>query len=166
MPVPVSLTACPVFGRAGRAPAAVVLVRDVTEQRLAQAILAEVEERLREAERLSQTGSWLWDRRTGSVQWSDGLHRIHGRDPLEFDGTFDGHLDSVHPADREALRAAVAEAVASGHPLEQEYRVALTEDGARWVHTRAEPTIGSDGTVVGLRGIAQDVTGERRDAPS
>lgn len=67
----------------------VAVVRDITEQRLARAILAEVEFRLREGEALSHIGSWLWDLRTGAVQWSTEFHRIHGVDPFDFDGTFD-----------------------------------------------------------------------------
>lgn len=160
MPVPVSLTACPVFGQREALPAAVVVVRDVTEQRLAQASLAEVEARLNEAERLSRTGSWLWDRRTGAVQWSDEHHRIHGREPVEFGGTIEAHLACVHEDDRPRLAAAIDAAVRSGHPLDVEYRALLPGGGERWVHTRAEPTMGSAGTVVGLRGVGRDVSAE------
>ena len=99
MPVPISLSLCPVLGDDG-APAAVVLIaRDITEQRLAQASLAEVEARVRESEALANVGSWLWDLRTGAVQWSDEYHRIHGVDPLSFDGTLDAHL-AGHPRRR------------------------------------------------------------------
>ena len=76
-----------------RVPVAAVLIgRDITEQRLAQASLAEVEARVRESEALANVGSWLWDLRTGTVQWSDEFHRIHGVDPLDFDGTLEAHL--------------------------------------------------------------------------
>ena len=99
MPMPVSLSICPVFDVGGIPVAAVVIARDVTEQRLAQAALAEVEGRLEEGEALAHVGSWLWDVRTGAVQWSTEFHRIHGVDPLDFDGTFESY-SARHPSRR------------------------------------------------------------------
>jgi PAS domain S-box-containing protein len=158
MPVPISLSLCPVLGDDG-APAAVVLIaRDITEQRLAQASLAEVEARVRESEALANVGSWLWDLRTGAVQWSDEYHRIHGVDPLSFDGTLDAHLQVIHVDDRDAVRVAMEASVDSGRAFEHEYRVVRPDEVVRIVHARGQPMIGSDGSVVGLRGIGQDVT--------
>ena len=75
----------------------VVVARDVTEQHLAQATLAEIDARLEEAEALSDVGSWLWDLRTGAVQWSTEFHRIHGIDPLDFAGTFESYMELISP---------------------------------------------------------------------
>jgi PAS domain S-box-containing protein len=138
--------------------AAAVIAKDVTEQRLAQASLAEVEARLEEGESLAHVGSWLWDLRTGTMQWSSEFHKIHGVDPLDFDGTFDFHLSVIHPADRSAVRSAMEGSVESGGPFESEYRVVRPDNQVRVLHVKAQPTIGSAGTAVGLRGIGKDVT--------
>lgn len=158
MPIPISLSMCAVFDAKSSLVASLLVARDITEQRLAQATLAEIEARLREAEALAHVGSWLWDLRTGVVQWTDELHRIHGVEPRAFDGTLDAHLASVHPEDRDRVRAQMENSVAVGRPFEAEYRVVRPGGEQRWVYERAEPTIGSAGTVVGLRGIGQDVT--------
>ena len=97
MPVPISLSLCPVFDGHAMPMATVLVARDITEQRLAQATLAEVEARIRASEALANVGSWLWDRRTDTVQWSDEFHRIHGVGPRDFDGTLDAHLATVYP---------------------------------------------------------------------
>ena len=102
MPLPVSLSLCPVFDAEKVPVGAVVIARDVTEQHLAQATLAEIDARMEEGEALAHIGSWLWDLRTGAVQWSAEFHRIHGVDPLDFDGTFESHLGLIHPEDRDA----------------------------------------------------------------
>lgn len=162
MPVPISLSLCPLFQGNGRLSASVLIARDVTEQRLAQATLAEIATRLREGEALAHVGSWLWDVRTGTVQWTDELHRIHGVDPLDFEGTLDAHLDRVHPEDQARVWRGLTDAVASGHPVEDEYRIIRPDGAERWVYVRAEPTVGSAGDVVGLRGIGQDVTDRRK----
>jgi len=159
MPVPVSLSLCPVQTGAGLGPiGSAVIVRDVTEQRLAQATLAEVEARLEESEALAHAGRWLWDLRTGAVQWSTEFHRIHGVDPLDFDGTLESHLEWVHSGDRDRVRVAMEQSVASGRPFESEYRVVRPDREIRIVHVWAQPTMGSAGVAVGLRGIGQDVT--------
>ncbi len=157
MPLAISLTACPVLGDA-EPVGAILVARDITEQRLDQAALAEVEARVREGEALAHVGSWLWDVRTGAVQWSDECHRIHGVDPLAFDGTFEFHLRCVHPDDRVGVRAAMDAAVAQRHAFDAEYRVVRPDGDVRFLHARAQPALGSAGTVLGLRGIAQDVT--------
>ncbi len=158
MPMPVSLSLSPVAGQGDDVVGSVLIGRDITEQRLAQAALAEAEARVRESEALAHVGSWLWDLRTGAVQWSDEFHRIHGLDPHEFDGTFAGHLAAVHPDDRAAVQAAMDASVRSARPFEAEYRIVRPDGEVREVHARAQPTAGSSGAVVGLRGIGQDVT--------
>jgi len=159
MPLAVSLSLCPVPSPAPGTPVAVV-VRDITEQRLAQAALAEAQARARDSEAMAHVGSWLWDVRTGTVQWSDELHRIHGLDPLDFDGTLEAHLGLVDEADRPRILTMLDDAVASGRPFEAEYRIRRPDGEVRHILVRGEPTHGSAGTVVGLRGIGHDVTGQ------
>jgi PAS domain S-box-containing protein len=158
MPLPVSLSLSPVHDESGSPVGSVVIARDVTEQRLAQATLAEVDARMAEGEALAHVGSWLWDLRTGAVQWSAEFHRIHGVDPLDFDGTFESYLALVHPDDRDILRAAMVESVQSARPFDCEYRLLGQGTDVHVVQVRAQPTIGSDSRAVGLRGIGQDVT--------
>jgi PAS domain S-box-containing protein len=157
MLVPIALSVSPVTDDSGEFIGAVGVAQDLTETRLAQAALAEVEQRFREWESLAHVGRWLWDVGTDAVQWSDELHRMHGVDPLDFEGTLAAHLNVVHPDDRERIRSLMEGAVASSQPFEDEYRIA--DDGTtRWFAMRAEPTIGSSGDVVGLRGVSQDIT--------
>ena len=164
MPILVSLSLCPVYDQDDQPVAAVAIARDITEQRLAQAALAEVEARVRESEALAHVGSWLWDVGSGAVQWSDEFHRIHGVDPLDFDGTFESHIVSVHADDRGRVRAGLEQSAATGLPFDDEYLIERPDGGLRRIHARAQPTMGSDGVVLGLRGIGQDVTDRREQA--
>jgi PAS domain S-box-containing protein len=157
MAVPVSLSVRGVFDR-GAHLGSVAVIRDITEQRLAQAMLAEAEARLREGEALTHVGRWQWDVATNAVQWSDEYHRIHGVDPLDFDGTFDAHVACIHEDDRARVRAAVERSIATGRAAQDEYRIVRPDGEIRSVQTRAEPTIDSAGAVVGLRGVGQDIT--------
>lgn len=157
MPVPIALSVSPVIEPSGEYVGAVLVAQELTETRLAQAALAEVEQRFGEWEALAHVGRWLWDVGTDAVQWSDELHRMHGVDPLEFEGTLAAHLAVIHPDDRDRVRELMEGAVVSSLLFEDEYRVG--DDGdTRWFAMRAEPAIGSSGDVVGLRGVSQDIT--------
>jgi PAS domain-containing protein len=154
MPIPVALSSSPIDGD-GQFGGAIVVVQELTEIRLAQAALAEVEQRFRDWESLAHVGRWLWDVGTDAVQWSEELHRMHGVDPRDFDGTLDAHLAVVHVQDRDRIRAQIEAAVASGLSFDDEYRVVGFDGEARWFAMRAEPTVGSSGDVVGVRGVSQ-----------
>jgi PAS domain S-box-containing protein len=157
MPVPIALSVSPIIDSSGVYIVAMGVAQELTETRLAQAALAEVEQRFGEWEALAHVGRWLWDVGTDAVQWSDELHRMHGVDPLEFEGTLAAHLSVVHPDDRERVRSLMEGAVAGNQAFEDEYR--LTDDGTtRWLAMRAEPAVGSSGEVVGLRGVTQAIT--------
>jgi PAS domain-containing protein len=45
--------------------------------------------------------------------------------------------------------------------FEDEYRIEHRDGRVRWIYARAVAAMGSAGTVVGLRGISQDVTDRR-----
>lgn len=161
--VPVSLDLWPVLDRRGCVTGVSVLACDLTEQRLVLTALAESEVRLRESESLAQVGGWVWDVGTGSVQWSEQLHRIHGLDPAQFAGTLEAHLEPVHPDDRARVRDAMYAAVTNPRPFEADYRIIRPGGQVRHLHGRAEIALGPSESVsvAGLRGIAQDVTARR-----
>jgi PAS domain S-box-containing protein len=157
--VPISLTLTPITGAGG---GAVAVARDVSEQKLAAATLAESEERLRESEVLAHTGAWLWDG-DELVQWSDGMYQIHGLDPREFDGTLASHLAHVHVDDRGAARPILLEAFTLGRSFETEYRINRADGTRAWVYVRGQPVVDGSGRPQGMTGIYQDVS-ERRQA--
>ena len=134
MPVPISLSLRPVLDGAGWFAGTVLVAQDLTEKRLGQATMAEVEARLRGGEAQVHVGRWIWDVGTGAVQWSDELHRIHGVDPLDFAGTFEAHLDVIHPDDRQDVCTRMEMAVSTGRPLEAEYRIVRPDGETRWIY--------------------------------
>lgn len=155
MSVPVLLSVHPVPGPGGGVAAGAAILRDLTERHVTQARLAETEALVREAEAIACTGSWIWDVRTGAVQWSEMFHHLCGVDPLAFEGTFGAHMAVVHPDDRGRVGETLRSALATGRPVDVSYRVLLPDGAERWLETRATPTRDSGGSVVGLRGVAR-----------
>jgi two-component system, sensor histidine kinase and response regulator len=163
MYVEVSIALSPIVMPSGDVVGASAIVRDVTEQHVAQATLAESEARLREGESLAHVGGWAWDEQAGTVQWSDEMHRIHGISPMDFGGMLEDHVASAHPEDQAALLREMAEALAADRRMSLEYRVVRPDGSIRWVYARADALSDEGAAVRGLRGICQDIT-ERHDA--
>ena len=62
------------------------------------------------------------------------------------------------PEERERVRDALEQAVATGRAIDIDYVVLRPDNSRRRLSTRAEPAIGALGEVVGLRGVGRDVT--------
>src|SRR5579864_1197303 len=76
-----------------------LIYRDITERKKAERELRRREGYLAEAQKLTHTGSWAWNVRTGVLFWSQEIFRIYDFEPqeglhwLQF-------LEKVHPEDR------------------------------------------------------------------
>ena len=156
--VPSFLNLWPVWDRRGKVAGVSAIACDVTEETLVQEALADSQARLRDTEAMARVGHWVWDVGTGAVQWSEGLHRIFGLDPVRFGGTLEAHLEAIHPADRQRVRAEMHDAVSTSSPFNSKYRILRPDGTTSWLDSRADPAPGAaPGTVAGLRGICQEV---------
>ena len=78
-------------------------------------------------------GTWEWDLRRQTVQWSDNLERLHGVPAGTFDSTFASYERHIHPEDRAAVMASLRRAIDDGGPHDVEYRVIAADGTERWV---------------------------------
>ncbi len=158
--VPVQLALVPLREAPDRALHTVlVVVRDLSEQLASQQALADSEQRIRRAESLARTGSFVVDAAQRSVQWSHGVFDIFRTDPGRFDSTLDGHLALVHEDDREQVAGMLAQALAGQTPTGVDHRIITPQGEQRWVFVAVEPRFDADGAVLGLSGACQDITG-------
>jgi GAF domain-containing protein len=104
------------------------------------------------------TGTWEWDRTSGAVRWSAGLHHIYGIEPGSFAGTVDDWLARVHPADREAALANLTDGVEHGRRIDSSYRIVWPDGTIRWLGGAGIPLLDTTGEVVGMTGVCADVT--------
>ncbi len=135
--------------------------QDVTEQWLAHEELRRSEERLAEAQKLAQIGSWEWDLETDALTWSAELCRILGVDPADKPATYREYLAMLPPERREELDSRLAESRRTGRPFESDRELVALDGEKRWVYTRGEIVQTSDGRRI-MRGTVQDVTVRRQ----
>ena len=141
------------------------LVTDISERRRIEKEVQKSRTRLAEAERLARLGSWDWDIPNGRMTCSDGLFEIYGISGEEFEGTYQPEGSKyVHPDDREMVETEIREAVATGAPVDFEYRIIRPDGRVRRLHSRAELIADEEGRPLRLTGTAQDVTEVRAAA--
>ncbi|MBU1638479.1 PAS domain S-box protein, partial [bacterium] len=137
---------------------------DITERKRAEAKLHESAFQLREAQRVSNLGSFLLDVKTGTWSSSDILKRIFGIDK-NYVADVEGWLNIVHPEQREELADYLNEEVLSkGNSFDREYRIIRqTDQAVRWVHGKGELVFDRDRIPIQMVGTIQDIT-ERKQA--
>ncbi len=150
----------PIIDKRGTFQGAVGIHSDISVRRQVEQTLRQRDAELNEAERIAQIGSWRWEPATDTVTWSEGLHRIAGRDPrVPAPNYYSEHARLYTEESWTRLQAAVQTALTHGTPYELDLQLVHTDGGTRWVVTRGEAERdSSSGRVFALRGTVHDIT--------
>ena len=136
---------------------------DVTERVAASEALRQSEDRLREAARVAGFGVFEHDHLAESLFWSTRIRDLYGLD-AEAPADLNTYLEMVHPEDRAAIEAAVAEAhnPAGEGRFDVRHRLIRPNDGRiRWLATQSQTWFaghGPDRRLIRTVGATVDVT--------
>jgi diguanylate cyclase (GGDEF)-like protein/PAS domain S-box-containing protein len=129
----------------------VLIIRDISERK-------QMEEMLRDAQRIAHLGSWYLDIASNQVIWSEELYRMFGLDPKLPPPPFTVHMELFIPESWEKLKAAVTHTLESGDPYEIELEIVRKDGSGGWMVARGERVNDSNGQPIGLSGVAQDIS--------
>ncbi len=103
---------------------------------------------------------WVWDVSGNDVWMTEQGRSVFG---LASDARLDfaATRDRVHPEDRLAREAAIAQAVQTRGEYEVEYRLQPADGVARWIHGRGRCVEPNDGTGPKLFGVSMDITARK-----
>lgn len=110
------------------------------------------------AEDLSKFGTWELDLKTNQLTWSDGVFRMCGYEPGEFEVTFEGGLSVIHPDDQAMAIAKMNEALTQGTSYEIRKRFIKKNKEIIHVLSRGKVIFDQDQTPLKLFGVFQDIT--------
>ena len=146
----------------GRMEFMIALGTDVTEKRLAEVALRESAQRLNEAQRIAQVGSWELELASGRLTWSDEIFRLFEIDRTAFGASYEAFLDAVHPEDREGVDAAYKRSLETHAPYELTHRLRMADGRIKWVNERCETRYDAQGKPLRSTGTVQDITARKQ----
>jgi diguanylate cyclase (GGDEF)-like protein/PAS domain S-box-containing protein len=152
-----SVTGRPVRDQQGELRGGVVVLRDETERRRAEAALRESEAQLAAAQRLAGVGSFEIDLTAATAKWSAELYRLLDYEPGAITPRTGLLLEHVHPEDLEAVQAKMAQGYSGDGHFAYRCRVITAKGRERWMDVHGE-VIGEDGAPRRVTGMAQNVT--------
>jgi len=151
----------PVYDAGGGVAGVGGIATDITERKLAERSLREQQALLAGAQKLAGVGCWEWDPEHGRMTWSEELYRIHGVDPAAWQPGFESYLDRVHPEDRAAVGAALAQALTEGASFSFEERIVRPDGEVRHLRTRGEAMRDERGRPAKIFGVCLDITEQK-----
>lgn len=109
---------------------------DIEDRKRAEEELRRSEAKLVEAQRVSQTGSFVWNVSSGERIGSQEFFRILGYDDPR-SVTFEMILQRAHPEDRALVELAIGRASRYGKDLDYEHRLLMPDGSVKYVHVVA-----------------------------
>ncbi len=128
------------------------------ERHQAEEALRESEERFRQIAETIDEVFWISDPALKRILYvSPAFERVWGREIASLDANPALFLESIHPDDRERVRAE-RERGSAGEPFEHEYQIVRPDGAVSWIWDRGFPVHDSRGKVTRYVGVAVDIT--------
>jgi len=160
---PVQMDVVSVRDEAGNLLYRIATEQDIAERKQGELALRQSEADLAEAQRVAQIGNWRLDITTNALTWSAELYRIFEVEKTGFGGKHESFISRVHPDDRGLILETNRKAKERGEPFDVEYRIITSADQLKYIREIGYAQKDDAGAIVGLFGIAQDIT-ERKQA--
>ncbi|HKQ78520.1 MAG TPA: PAS domain-containing protein [Blastocatellia bacterium] len=131
--------------------------KDVTERKRIDEELRASERRLEIALAAANLGSWHQDWGANDMDSSAACKANFGRSP-DATFTYDDLLETIHPDDRDRVRASVQQAVENHEESVEECRVVWPDGSLHWISVLGRTTYDPDGQPLYSDGVTLDVT--------
>ncbi len=136
---------------------------DIEDRKRTEQALTKSEAYLADAQRLSHTGSAVWDPRTDALSYcSEELYKIFGLDRQEGLPSIARLAERVHPKDRDHVKKILDLWRINADP-DLDYRLVMPDGKLKYIHSVRKTVLDNSGAVTEIIGTAIDVT-ERKQA--
>ncbi len=160
----VELSVVPVPDPTGRWSHWVMIQRDASDRKAAEAELRASRQMLADAQQIAHIGSWEFDPHTGANRWSEEEYRIFGLDPAAGPPTQDEVMALIHPDDRPRVMALHADphTPQPDLPTAVEFRILRPGGEVRHMYAVWAVERAADGTLLRVNGVTHDITDRKQ----
>ena len=132
---------------------------DIEDRRRVESELRRSEAHLAEAQKLSHTGSWVYNvLRDEIIHWSAEMYCIWRLDSEKGVPSVQIIRDRIHPDDVAKVFEAGERAIRRGIDQEVDFRIVLPDGSLRYVHLVGHPAVVVSGKVIETTGTVMDIT--------
>jgi PAS domain S-box-containing protein len=135
---------------------------DITERKTIELRFQSLTERLQLATEAAQVGIWDHDLMQNRIVWDQRMQALYGAGPNDFDGSFRGWRERLHPDDSARVEQEHRDAVEGRKPFNTSYRIRLPNGEEREIRAQAHVQRNPAGRATRMVGVNWDVTAERR----
>ncbi len=132
--------------------------RDVTKLKNAEIALLKSENSLKEAQKITQLGSWEWNVKSDTVKWSDEHYRIFEIPQEDKELTLDRYMTMVHPEDREYVSNTLEDSFNNKSSYTLTHRIITAKNQEKYVEDRGHVELDETGEIIRFYGTCMDVT--------
>lgn len=133
------------------------IIQDITEQKLREISLMEIEEDFSRAQRVSRVGSWKYDALKEKSYATDEVYNILGINRSEFNNDYNNAIKLIHQEDQYRVQKEMNKLLV-GQSVDTEFRIIQKSGTQKYVRSIAEPIFNKEGRVAGIIGTIQDIT--------
>lgn len=133
-------------------------IRNISERKKNQALIKLNSNRLKKAQKIAKIGNWELDLLTDELHWSDEMYSIWEVKKSEFNATYQGFLDSIHPDDVEKVNEAYTNHIKDNLPYRIIHRLLLPNGSVKYVEEQCESDFDEKGNALISRGTTQDIS--------
>jgi PAS domain S-box-containing protein len=152
----ISISGYPVVDASREITGGVIVCRDITERKQAEATLLESEQRFRNMANNAPFMVWVTDSTGYCTFLSESWYEFTGQ--TEETGLGFGWVNAVHPEDRQPASNAFLRAHERQEPYSMEFRLERKDGGYSWALDAAAPRFTESGQFEGYIGSAIDIT--------
>lgn len=118
-------------------------------------------ERFQRSQYFARIGTWDWDVDTNRLYWSEAIYAMFGHQVGAVAPSYELFCQSVHPDDRERVRAGEQRCIETGENHDEEYRVIWPDGSLHWLRETGNVIKDASGAPVKMMGVVRDITEEK-----
>ena len=155
----------PLTNESGEVSGIVTVVQDVSQFAELRRDAEATRDRLAEAQKIAQIGSWEWSLVADEIWWSRELYEIFDEPPT-YTPTYEAFFEHVHRDDRGEVRALIERVLESEESFRTTFRIVRPDGSERVLLAIARLERAPSGAAARLYGTFQDVTDYPVSAPA